>query len=149
MARSKTRKGTDIGTHSMVWKDTKGHQMTVNDTKQATKSHRTHTKQKIRAASAQGVSDHKGRSPLDNTSTFLIFSICFATFAIEVNSNSHFRAILSTPEAWTRIRTTFRARAIVSCLRSAHARGAVREPPGRGIVPYFPHLCLGGRLFLK
>ena len=49
--------------------------------------------QRIRRASAQGVSDHQGRSPLDNASTLFIFRFVFETFAIEANSNSHFRSI--------------------------------------------------------
>ena len=90
----------------------------------------------IRRASAQGVSDHRGRSPLDNTSTFF-FSICFWNICNRSQLKQPFPSNFSKPEPRTRIRATIPARAIVSCLSYAHARRRPWEPPDTLIVSKF------------
>ena len=107
----------------------------------------------IRRAFAQGVSDHQGRSPLDFDIDFSFVRFLFYVFEIfaigTLQSKPTQTAIFdlfSKPEAYTRIRITFRARTIVSCLRSAHARRAVREPGAMVIVS---RLRQGGTFFLE
>ena len=81
------------------------------------------------------MSDHQGRSPLDFDIDFSFVRFLFYVFEIfaigTLQSKPTQTAIFdlfSKPEAYTRIRITFRARTIVSCLRNAHAREPVREP---------------------
>ena len=82
------------------------------------------------------------------TSTFHFYHFCFIfwNFCNRNQLKQPFSINFSKPEPWTRIRTTFWARTIVSCLRSAHARGAVREPRATVIVG---SLRQGETLFLK
>ena len=63
----------------------------------------------------------------------MFFDHVFGTFAIETKSNNVFKQMFGTNYNGHQIRTTCCARTVVGCLRGAHAKNPLCEPPDMSI----------------